>query len=291
MPRGINGEYYNYIQPKGSNYYTHPFLQIYNYVMHSADDKNPYLNTGVAPTAQIKFNKFIAGESLKGNSKLLDLIYADWKSQLQRLKTQGVTADKQSVIKALQKREKLIHSTAPREYIDHTQNITPEGNVLTLNKDGKRNIGDLQLLTHSDNTIYPSMIRNNTINQKYPIRGVSEKLYNGAIQVNKDLGFKGFKVGEVLSSPEKTTKVYQKFSNKKELSQKGQYHYNNGIKEGPIYILQEPTINRVPIKSRQFDMSTIDNNGQMYIDWNNPNILKIGVPIVIGNYVYRRNQQ
>jgi len=48
--------------------------------MHSVDDKNPYLITGIAPTAQIKFNNFIKGESLaKENSKLLDLMYADWK--------------------------------------------------------------------------------------------------------------------------------------------------------------------------------------------------------------------
>lgn len=291
MPRGINGEYYKYKVPYGRNY-QNPLIQLYNILIHSADSKNPYLITGTAPTAQIKFNNFIKGESLaKENSKLLDLMYADWKPQLKRLKDQGVITDKASVIKALRKRENLIHKTAPKEYIDHTQNITQEGNILTLNIDGKRNIGDLQLLMHSDNTIYPSMVRNNTINQKNPIKGVSEKLYNSAIQLNKSLGYKGFKVGEVLSSPEKTTKVYQKFPNKKLVSKKGQYYYNDEVKEGPIYILKQESTNVVPTKSRQFDIESIDNNGIMHIDWNNSNIFRIGIPLVIGTDVYRRDEQ
>lgn len=69
MPRGINREYYNYRQPNGNNYFTHPFLQIYNYIMHSVDGKNPYLNTGIAPNGSLdntfKFFKFINSASTK----------------------------------------------------------------------------------------------------------------------------------------------------------------------------------------------------------------------------------
>lgn len=49
MPRGINGEYYNYKIPFGGNY-SNPLISIYNTIIHSIDDKNPYLITGIAPS-------------------------------------------------------------------------------------------------------------------------------------------------------------------------------------------------------------------------------------------------
>ena len=38
MPRGINGEYYNYKMPFGGNY-SNPLISIYSTIIHSIDDK------------------------------------------------------------------------------------------------------------------------------------------------------------------------------------------------------------------------------------------------------------
>ena len=52
MPRGINGEYYNYKMPFGENY-SNPLISIYSTIIHSIDNKNPYLITGIAPSGSI----------------------------------------------------------------------------------------------------------------------------------------------------------------------------------------------------------------------------------------------
>jgi hypothetical protein len=57
MPRGINGEYYNYRMPFGGNY-SNPLISIYSTIIHSIDNKNPYLITETyqTPTKSILFN-------------------------------------------------------------------------------------------------------------------------------------------------------------------------------------------------------------------------------------------
>lgn len=77
MPRGINGEYYNYRMPFGGNY-SNPLISIYNTIIHSIDNKNPYLITGIAPSGSINrtsnFFKFINSSPVKLVLKILDLI-------------------------------------------------------------------------------------------------------------------------------------------------------------------------------------------------------------------------
>lgn len=38
MPRGINGEYYNYRMPFGGDY-PNPLISLYNTIIHSVDDR------------------------------------------------------------------------------------------------------------------------------------------------------------------------------------------------------------------------------------------------------------
>lgn len=77
MPRGINGEYYNYRMPFGVDY-PNPLISLYNTIMHSVDNRNPHLITGIAPSGSINktsnFFKFINSSPAKLVLKILDLI-------------------------------------------------------------------------------------------------------------------------------------------------------------------------------------------------------------------------
>lgn len=77
MPRGINGEYYNYRMPFGGDY-PNPLISLYNTIMHSADDRNPHLITGIAPSGSINklliFLNLLIAVLQKLVLKILDLI-------------------------------------------------------------------------------------------------------------------------------------------------------------------------------------------------------------------------
>ena len=59
-------------------------------------------------------------------------------------------------------------------------------------------------------------------------RGVSEDLYNSAIQYAKQQGYGGVRTGDLLQSPEITYKVWDKFSNKELIGTFGEHSFNFG---------------------------------------------------------------
>lgn len=101
-------------------------------------------------------------------------------------------------------------------------------------------------------------------------RGVSEDLYNSAIQYAKQQGYGGVRTGDLLQSPEITYKVWDKFSNKELIGTFGEHSFNFGetiknpelrsktILDGNVYRLTTPT-RFVPTKNQfMFHPSIVD---------------------------------
>ena len=127
-------------------------------------------------------------------------------------------------------------------------------------------------------------------------RGVSEDLYNSAIQYAKQQGYGGVRTGDLLQSPEITYKVWDKFSNKELIGTFGEHSFNFGetiknpelrsktILDGNVYRLTTPT-RFVPTKNQfMFHPSIVDSKtGKLNPpDWNNKDIYKTILPIGVG---------
>lgn len=298
MPRGINGEYYHYRMPFGRNY-ANPLITLYNKVVHSVDDNNPFLITGIAPSGSInntsRFFKFINSSPSKANIKNFRFNSQQLK-QLELLKqngiiTKGITPDHLNT--AFNLRQKLIKQTAPNSYNMHYMPGVTSNNSKIIGIDNHKIIGDIDLLTNNKTGYsHIGMVRNLSQGTK---KGVQERMTNSAIQVNKSLDGKGVVSGETLMSPEKTSRMYPKYKDKELLGNFGEWQWNNhnpamqNINDGSVYLLKTETF-QTPTKSILFNPNIIDDKGIMHIDWNNLDIFKSLTPIVGGTYVYKRSR-
>ena len=261
MPRGINGEYYNYKMSFGGNY-SNPLISIYNTIIHSIDDKNPYLITEIAPSGSINrtsnFFKFINSSPAKTSIKNFRFNSQQLK-QLELLRQNGVISSNSKIVG-----------------IDNHK-IIGDIDLITNNKTGYSHIG---------------MVRNLSQGVK---KGIQERMTNSAIQVNKSLNGKGVVSGETLLSPEKTSKMYPKYKDKELLGNFGEWQWNKhnsnmqNVNNGPVYLLKTGTY-QTPTKSILFNPNIIDEKGTMHIDWDNLDIFKSLTPIIGSAYVYKKSR-
>lgn len=298
MPRGINGEYYNYRMPFGGNY-SNPLISIYNTIIHSIDNKNPYLITGIAPSGSINrtsnFFKFINSSPVKTSIKNFRFNSQQLK-QLELLRqngviTKGITPDHLNT--AFNLRQRLIKQTAPNSYNMHYMPGVTSNNSKIVGIDNHKIIGDIDLITNNKTGYsHIGMVRNLSQGIK---KGIQERMTNSAIQVNKSLNGKGVVSGETLLSPEKTSKMYPKYKDKKLLGNFGEWQWNKhnpnmqNVDNGPVYLLKTGTY-QTPTKSILFNPNIIDGKGTMHIDWNNLDIFKSLTPIIGSAYVYKKSR-
>lgn len=90
--------------------------------------------------------------------------------------------------------------------------------------------------------------------------GVQRRMTDSAIQLAKDknVGLNGVISGEDLYSPEKTIKMYEHYPTKKSIGNYGIHRYSNhnpelqDIKNGPVYLLDNPSEASIPTKSFRY---------------------------------------
>lgn len=80
--------------------------------------------------------------------------------------------------------------------------------------------------------------------------------------------------------------MYHKYNDKEILGNYGEWK-DVGSNQS-VYLLKSPTY-YTPTKSELFDPSIIDSNGVMHINWKDPNIFKVLVPLIGGGYVYQKD--
>ena len=151
------------------------------------------------------------------------------------------------------------------------------------------------------------------------VHKVEERALNSAIQLAQQTGRKGVKTGQELNSPPKTYNVWKHFNDKELIGNYGVHSNTNMISEavqagklknsleldeevlinsieqmkgdanrrllflnGPVYRLTKQSDLPTKTKSVLFDPKIIDSFGKMHVDWNNPNVYKVGIPAIIG---------
>ena len=89
-------------------------------------------------------------------------------------------------------------------------------------------------------------------------------------------------------SPEKTEAMLKHFKGKEKTGEigKARIYDSNGIevddKDFPVYRIFEPSDLKTRTKSTVFDPAILDKDGNMKVDWNNPDIFKIiGIPLIM----------
>lgn len=216
------------------------------------------------------------------------------------LKNNGVDLDKFSKLdleNALQKRIDLLKSSAPDRYTLATPILDNKNWTLT-DYIGDNIVGEVGLTTLKSGS------RNNSYNiytmNGFPQRGgkgVYQRGLNSAIQTAQSNGLEGVLSGEHLMSAPKTYHILQKFKSRQKVGDYG-FHLNQNMENINNYVepievnsilqLKRATQNAelinapvwkitkgtevVPTKSSVFNPTILDNEGNMLINWANPNI-------------------
>lgn len=233
-----------------------------------------------------------------------------------RLKSAGVNMDKigiEDIDKALQLREEALLSSG--KSFSYQQPVTRNSEIIySIDNGMKTGYIDLRkpFLTNDRGFAQEAweayknnprkkglgigMVKNSTQTapNKYTkqYKGIQERLTNSAIDVAKQQGYEGVVSGEVLLSPERTTRMYPKYKHKRVLDYNGRYHWQNhnpGMVEdtGPVYMLEEPTFKTIT-KSQVFDPTIINKEGKMRINWGKGSTMfnSFAIPTIFGSYLF-----
>lgn len=141
-------------------------------------------------------------------------------------------------------------------------------------------------------------IRNVFKPEEVKTKGMMQHLYDAGIKYSKQMGKEGMNSGEYLASAEMTTHLWPKYQGKL-IGNYGTHVYGSGrdvVGDGlerayhhqPVYRLTGPTKD-IPMKESQLFHPDVIKDGKVTTDWNNPDILRIGIPL--GIYGLSRNTE
>lgn len=272
-----------------------------------------------------RFLKFVGGRrgipvdinKLRGAEKLQALKLQEAGVDLSKVSQENIKA-------ALQLREWQIMKTSPegRFNVIKPEGLASNSQIVSdYNKVNGREtkVGETKLLT--DVTKHIRIGGTNNISNNPNIHKVEERGLNSAIQLSNQTGLKGVVTGEDLKSAPKTYKVWEHFPEKELYSTTGDHSNANMVEEAlksgkiqqspdidkdfliddisqmkgdskrlllnnaPVYKLIKPSSLPTKTKSTIFDPNIIDKTGKMNIDWNDPNIFRVGLSTVLGNQI------
>lgn len=240
-----------------------------------------------------RFIKFI-GEI--GDNTTIDrsILY---NKQMNKLKEKGIKpfdithADYK---KALDKREAILRETAPEgrtNIITYRENEPDAKSFVSkdIYKDKNGNVTDIgitEFLKKGDDFNRAWVENYNKISGEGKVqeRGIN----SGLMFTNEINNTKGITVGDDLMSPEKTEAMLKHFKGKEKTGEigKARIYDSNGIevddKDFPVYRIFGPSDLKTRTKSTVFDPTILDKDGNMKVDWNNPDIFKIiGLPLIM----------
>lgn len=240
-----------------------------------------------------RFIKFIGeiGDNTKIDRSIL------YNKQMNKLREKGVNpfgithADYK---KALDKREAILRETAPegRTNIITYREKEPDAQSFASKdvfKDKNGKVTDIGITEFKRNgsDFNGAWVENYN---KIPGEGkVQERGINSGLMFTKEINnTKGITVGDDLMSPEKTEAMLNHFKGKEKTGEIGKARIydskgnETGEKNIPVYRIFEPSDLKTRTKSTVFDPTILDKDGNMKIDWNNPDIFKIiGLPLIM----------
>lgn len=224
--------------------------------------------------------------------------------------------DAGDILDAYDKRMALLSENLPERYTlvrpIGSNGYSLFDNVVESN--GIRTVGKTDIYGDADNSFHIGYIQNLTRFDKNKIGGVQERGLNSAINVAKSKGMEGVISGEQYQNAPLQLHVIEKFTDRIPLYGRGYYsnvkavqdykkannikpslfeeeRYVDTVEEmmkaspdvntyltdpnAPAFLLKDGSM-AVPTKSILFNPQTINNEGQMIIDWNNPYIFKKG---------------
>lgn len=272
-----------------------------------------------------RFLKFVGGRrgipvdinKLRGAEKLQALKLQEAGVDLSKVSQENIKA-------ALQLREWQIMKTSPEgrfNVIKPTESASNNQIVSDYNKVNGREtkVGETKLFTSGSGNI--SIGGTNNISNNPNIHKVEERGLNSAIQLSNQSGLNGVITGSDLKSAPKTYKVWEHFPEKELIGNYGDHSNANMVEEAlksgkiqqspdidkdfliddisqmkgdskrlllnnaPVYRLTKPSNLPTKTKSTIFDPNVIDKTGKMNIDWNDPNIFRVGLSTVLGNQI------
>lgn len=240
-----------------------------------------------------RFIKFIGGigDEAKVNKSIL------YNKQMSKLRERGIYTfdiEPADYKKALDKRDKILRETAPEgrtniiTYKDKDNSPqTFSSRDVYKDKNGKiTDIGISEFEREGNN------FKGQWVNNYNNIPGegkVQERGINSALRFMKEIGnAEGITIGHDLVSPRKTVKMFKNFDevNKTDGIGKIRLYDSKGelykINKFPIYKISKPSDLKTRTKSTVFDPTILDKDGNMKIDWDNPDIFKIiGLPLIM----------
>lgn len=240
-----------------------------------------------------RFIKFVGGI---GDESSIDrsILY---NKQMSKLRERGInTFDIKAADykKALDKRETILRETAPEgrtNIITYRKNEPDAQSFVSKNiyKDKNGEVANIGITEFKRNgsDFNGAWVENYN---KIPGEGkVQERGINSGLKFTKEINnTKGITVGDDLMSPEKTEAMLKHFKGKEKTGEigKARIYDSNGIevddKDFPVYRIFEPSDLKTRTKSTVFDPAILDKDGNMKVDWNNPDIFKIiGIPLIM----------
>ncbi len=240
-----------------------------------------------------RFIKFVGGI---GDESSIDrsILY---NKQMSKLRERGInTFDIKAADykKALDKRETILRETAPEgrtNIITYRKNEPDAQSFVSkdIYKDKNGEVANIGITEFKRNgsDFNGAWVENYN---KIPGEGkVQERGINSGLKFTKEINnTKGITVGDDLMSPEKTEAMLKHFKGKEKTGEigKARIYDSNGIevddKDFPVYRIFEPSDLKTRTKSTVFDPAILDKDGNMKVDWNNPDIFKIiGIPLIM----------
>lgn len=240
-----------------------------------------------------RFIKFVGGI---GDESSIDrsILY---NKQMSKLRERGInTFDIKAADykKALDKRETILRETDPEgrtNIITYRKNEPDAQSFVSkdIYKDKNGEVANIGITEFKRNgsDFNGAWVENYN---KIPGEGkVQERGINSGLKFTKEINnTKGITVGDDLMSPEKTEAMFKHFKGKEKAGEigKARIYDSNGIevddKDFPVYRIFEPSDLKTRTKSTVFDPAILDKDGNMKVDWNNPDIFKIiGIPLIM----------
>lgn len=220
-----------------------------------------------------------------------------YNKQMSKLRERGInTFDIKAADykKALDKRESILRETAPEgrtNIITYRKNEPDAQSFVSkdIYKDKNGEVANIGITEFKRNG---SDFNGAWVENYNKISGegkVQERGINSGLKFTKEINnTKGITVGDDLMSPEKTEAMLKHFKGKEKTGEigKARIYDSNGIevddKDFPVYRIFEPSDLKTRTKSTVFDPTILDKDGNMKIDWNNPDIFKIiGLPLIM----------
>lgn len=220
-----------------------------------------------------------------------------YNKQMSKLRERGInTFDIKAADykKALDKREAILRETAPEgrtNIITYRKNEPDAQSFVSkdIYKDKNGEVANIGITEFKRNgsDFNGAWVENYN---KIPGEGkVQERGINSGLKFTKEINnTKGITVGDDLMSPEKTEAMLKHFKGKEKTGEigKARIYDSNGIevddKDFPVYRIFEPSDLKTRTKSTVFDPAILDKDGNMKVDWNNPDIFKIiGIPLIM----------